>query len=300
MQGPTSRRRQPYPRWTTASCCSSWPNSCTRSASPSGTAHWTRNPSSSWPHLGSPQGPHRQRRGRAVLPVKSASHRARHPGRADPRDGPRRLSLAAEPSCMRSGNDHPGSGWRACWTVSGPLMEDSCLDRASRSARTSRGSRSPLGEELREPGAVAVFSCSGNHVYEEVQLPRHTGGRFVDAELRASDAGRARRVLPHLRGHDGQGVRPGLGVPHRPGPEPGASVTVRCVGPTTPLGWAEYRVPNSAARIQQTTPPVTGHRGPEIVPVPELRRARRRRPLSKVPAFVAFYPARGGNGSPAA
>lgn len=47
---------------------------------------------------------------------------------------------------------------------------------------TSLGSRSPLGEELREPGAAAVFSCSDNHVYEEVQLPRHTRGRVEDAD----------------------------------------------------------------------------------------------------------------------
>jgi peptide chain release factor subunit 1 len=62
-----------------------------------------------------------------------------------------------------------------------PLAEDTSLDHASRLSLREDISRigEALGNELRKPGTVAVFSCSGNGIYEEVWLPRHTRERVV-------------------------------------------------------------------------------------------------------------------------
>ncbi|MFD9222211.1 hypothetical protein ACFWDI_19880 [Streptomyces sp. NPDC060064] len=62
-----------------------------------------------------------------------------------------------------------------------PLAEDSSLEHAARLSLREDIAKieKTLVEEPHEPGAVAVFSCSGNGVYEEVRLPRSTRERIV-------------------------------------------------------------------------------------------------------------------------
>lgn len=62
-----------------------------------------------------------------------------------------------------------------------PLADDRSLEHA---ARLSLGDdiakiEQRLGEEPQRPGTVAVFSCTGHGVYEEVWLPRATHERVV-------------------------------------------------------------------------------------------------------------------------
>ncbi|MFF9114748.1 hypothetical protein ACF09Y_03815 [Streptomyces massasporeus] len=62
-----------------------------------------------------------------------------------------------------------------------PLAEDHSLEHAAR--LSLRDDIAKIGKSLEEephrPGAVAVFSCSGNGVYEQVWLPRSTRERVV-------------------------------------------------------------------------------------------------------------------------
>lgn len=62
-----------------------------------------------------------------------------------------------------------------------PLAEDRSLEHAAR--LSLRDDIAKIGKSLEEephrPGAVAVFSCSGNGVYEQVWLPRSTRERIV-------------------------------------------------------------------------------------------------------------------------
>jgi peptide chain release factor subunit 1 len=62
-----------------------------------------------------------------------------------------------------------------------PLAEDSSLEHGARVSLREDIAKieKSLGEEPRKPGAVAVFACDGNGVYEEVWLPRGTRERIV-------------------------------------------------------------------------------------------------------------------------
>ncbi|MER7662622.1 hypothetical protein [Streptomyces sp. NPDC096193] len=62
-----------------------------------------------------------------------------------------------------------------------PLAEDRSLEHAARLSLRDDIAKieKSLEEEPHRPGAVAVFSCSGNGVYEQVWLPRSTRERIV-------------------------------------------------------------------------------------------------------------------------
>lgn len=62
-----------------------------------------------------------------------------------------------------------------------PLADDQSLAHAVRLSLRDDIAKieKALGEEPHQPGAVAVFSCTGNGIYEEVRLPRGTRERVV-------------------------------------------------------------------------------------------------------------------------
>lgn len=62
-----------------------------------------------------------------------------------------------------------------------PLAEDGSADRAARLSLREDIARigKSIEEEPQRPAAVAVFSCSGKDIYEEVWLPRRTRERVV-------------------------------------------------------------------------------------------------------------------------
>ncbi|MGW3624878.1 baeRF10 domain-containing protein [Streptomyces sp. NPDC000880] len=62
-----------------------------------------------------------------------------------------------------------------------PLAEDRSLEHAARLSLREDIAKieKSIEEEPHRPGAVAVFSCSGNGVYEELWLPRRTRERIV-------------------------------------------------------------------------------------------------------------------------
>jgi hypothetical protein len=65
-----------------------------------------------------------------------------------------------------------------------PMAKDSTLDREARLSVRGDVERieAEMAEDRPNPGAIAIFSCSGRHFYEEVQLPRRVRDRIaVDA-----------------------------------------------------------------------------------------------------------------------